>query len=530
MAIKGRTALRIGVVLIGLGVLGWSHFHQTPQAKTADDDVPDAPAAATSASSLPAAPTVQSAWKVGSLTFTPCELGQPNSGLSTSAWCSPFEVPENRDDPHSRKIKLKLALLRAGAQVPQPDMVVMLAGGPGQAATESWTGVAGALVPLQAQRNIVLLDQRGTGGSNPLECKPPQATDAKSDEGAFDPVHLREEITQCLKQIQSKADPRYYTTTIAAQDLEDVRKALGSPTFDLIGVSYGTRMAQQYATRYPQGVRSIVLDGVVPNSLALGEDFAQNLDEALKKQFARCAEDAACKQRFGDPYQTLFQLRDALRANPHEVSFRDPQTYQTVKRTLDEYSLASVVRMFAYTPVTSALLPLSIDAAAHGDVGPLLGQAKLLSGDLADTMDGGMQSSVICSEDADLLTPRPQDGQTILGTRMVDALQTVCSVWPKGTRPADFHQPFKSDKPTLLFSGQFDPVTPPRYGEEVLKGLSHGRHLVLTGQGHNVITAGCAPQLLKHFIEDIDPKALDPKCLQRLRPTPMFIDFNGASP
>jgi pimeloyl-ACP methyl ester carboxylesterase len=201
-----------------------------------------------------------------------------------------------------------------------------------------------------------------------------------------------------------------------------------------------------------------------------------------------------------------------------------------VQRVLSEDSLASVVRMFAYSPLTAALLPLSIDAAAHGDVGPLLGQSRLLSGDLVDSMDGGMQSSVICAEDADLLTPRPQDAQTILGTRMVDALQAVCSVWPRGTRPADFHQPLRSNIPALLLSGQYDPVTPPRYGDEVLQGLSNARHLVLNGQGHNVIGAGCTPQIVKHFIEDLAPKKLDVSCLDRLKPTPLFIDFNGGTP
>jgi pimeloyl-ACP methyl ester carboxylesterase len=282
--------------------------------------------------------------------------------------------------------------------------------------------------------------------------------------------------------------------------------------------------------RFPQAVRSMVLDGVVPNELALGQDFARNLDDALKAQFARCTAADDCRKRFSDPYQTLYQLRDALRANPHKVSFRDPQTYQSVQRELNEYSLASVVRMFAYTPLTAALLPLSINAAAHGDVGPLLGQAKLLSGDLSDTMNGGMQLSVICSEDADLLAPRPEDAHTILGNRMVDTLRAICAVWPKGARPADFHQPLKTNTPALLLSGQFDPVTPSRYGDQVAKNLSQSRHFVLTGQAHNVINAGCAPQLVKRFIENLKPEALDATCLDRLRPTPMFIDFNGAAP
>jgi pimeloyl-ACP methyl ester carboxylesterase len=534
MAIKGRTALRIGVFALGLGLLGWNYYRSHNPAPATDDTPAAAPAAV---AGKPVAPAKPATWQLGSLTLTACELEQPNSALSTAAWCAPFQVPENRDDPASRKITLKLAVIRSNAQVASRDILVLLAGGPGQAATESWPGVAAALQPLQAHRHVLLLDQRGTGGSNPLDCKPDAnaAEGGDAEDSSFNPAKLRTEVARCLKQLEGKADPRFYTSTIAVQDLEDVRQALatpalGAPTFDLVGVSYGTRMAQQYVMHHPDAIRSVVLDGVVPNSAVLGEDFAQNLDAALKAQFARCTADAACKQRFSDPYQTLYQLRDALRANPHEVSFRDPQTYKTVKRPLDEYSLASVVRMFAYSPLTAALLPLSIDAAAHGDVGPLLGQAKLLSGDLADTMNGGMQSSVICSEDADLLTPRPQDAHSILGTRMIDALQAICSVWPKGTRPADFHQPLKSDKPVLLLSGEYDPVTPPRYGDEVLKDLSNARHLVAKGQGHSVIAAGCMPTVVKRFIEDLAPAKLDVKCLDRLQATPIFIDFNGATP
>lgn len=521
MALSGRTAIRIGAVVVGLGLLAWVRF----QAKE--------PVASSIAAPVAAAqpqPSARSAtWQLGSLTLTACELSQPNSGLSTAAWCADFPVPENRADPHSRTIKLKLAVLRSRAQVASPDVLAFLAGGPGQAATDSAGAVAAVLRPLLAHRHVLLLDQRGTGGSNALNCKESTAAIAP-DDSTFDADKLRAAASACLKQLAHRADPRYYTTTVAAQDLEDVRKAIGSPQFDLFGVSYGTRMAQQYLMRFPQAVRSVVLDSPVPNSLALGEDFARNLDDALKSQFARCTAEPACKQKFGDPDQTLYQLRDALRANPHEVSFRDPQSYRTVKRMLDEDSLASVVRMFAYTPATAALLPLSIDAAARGDVGPLLGQAKLLSGELSELMGSGMQYSVICSEDADLLSVRPQDAETILGTRMVDALKAVCSVWPKGTRPADFHAPLKTDKPILLLAGQYDPVTPPRYAEEVARGLPNARVLTLKGQAHNVMAAGCTPQLIQHFIEKPDPKTLDAGCLDRLQATPIFIDFNGAMP
>ncbi len=525
MALNGRTAIRVGAAVAGLTFLAWSQWHAKEPAAAAA-----APVEAAAGAAKPLPPAKAATWRLGSLTLTACELAQPNSGLSTAAWCTDFPVPENRADPHSRTIKLKLAVLRSRAQVANSDMLAFLAGGPGQAATDSAGLVASVLKPLLAHRHVLLLDQRGTGGSNALGCKRSDEAVASADAGAFDAGKLRAAAAACLKQLADRADPSQYTTTIAAQDLEDVRKALGSPQFDLVGVSYGTRMAQQYLMRFPDAVRSVVLDSAAPNSLALGEDFARNLDDALKAQFARCTAEPACKKQFGDPAQTLYQLRDALRANPHEVSFRDPQSYQTVKQLLDEDALASVVRMFAYTPATAALLPLSIDAAAHGDVGPLLGQAKLLSGELSELMGSGMQYSVICSEDADLLTARPEDAQTILGTRMVEALKAVCSVWPKGTRPADFHAPLKTDKPVLLLAGQYDPVTPPRYADEVAKGLPNARVLVLKGQAHNVMAAGCTPQLIQHFVEKLDPKTLDASCLDRLQPTPIFIDFNGSTP
>jgi pimeloyl-ACP methyl ester carboxylesterase len=480
----------------------------------------------------PLPPQPPRTWKLGTLTLTACELGQRNSGASTAAWCDDFDVPENRDDPHRRHIKLKLAVIRSDAgDAADKDMVLLLAGGPGEAATESFASTA-SYRSLLKHHHVVLLDQRGTGHSNPLSCKDVEKSAVKQDEDSatldFDKLHS--DLVTCLAEVEKKADPRYYTTTVAAEDLEDVRKALGSPQFDVIGVSYGTRMAQQYLMRHPEGVRSVVLDSPVPNQLVLGAEFAANLESALKRQFAACTATPACKKRFGDPMQTLYQLRDALRANPHKVAFRDPQSYQNTERMLSEYALAGVVRMYAYEPETAALLPLSIDAAAHGDVGPLLGQVKLMSGDLSGDMNNGMSMSVICSEDADLLKENPADENSILGNMLVRVIKAECAVWPHGTRPADFHAPLKSDKPILVLSGELDPVTPPAYGKEILAGLGNARQLVVKGQGHAVMMRGCMPRLIDTFIDKIDPKKLDASCLDRLGPIPAFIDFNGAAP
>lgn len=468
-------------------------------------------------------------WTRGSLTFKPCELGRPGSGARVAAWCTPFDVPENRADPKGRHIKLNLAIVRSDATVPLSDMVVLLAGGPGEAATQDYVAVAPAFAALHKHHDILLLDQRGTGDSNPLTCAKAEAEPSQTP-AAMDLDAIRTRVRDCLAEVSKKADPRFYTTTVAGDDLEAVRQALGAPQFDLIGVSYGTRMAQQYAMHHADGVRSIVLDSAVPNETVLGADFAVNLEDALKRDFAACTATPACAKRFGDPHQTLYQLRDALRANPHKVDIRDPQTYATVQRTLSEDSLAAVVRMFAYEPETAALLPLTIDAAAHGDVGPLLGQAKLITGDLDASMNNGMQMSVICSEDADLLQARPQDEDTILGNKLVRAIKAECEVWPRGSRPDDFHKPLTGDVPTLVLSGELDPVTPPRYGKAIVDRLGNARQLVLKGQGHALIARGCVPQLLNRFIDHPDPKALDASCLDALQPIPAFVDFNGATP
>lgn len=511
---KWRIALAVLAAAVLLGGRWWRHAHEGE---------------ATAEGGPVAVQTAPDALRLGALTFKACELAQKHSGATTAAYCAPFEVPEDWDAPQGRRIALRLALVKSDAAAADSDLVVFLAGGPGQSAIETWPAIADALAPLRKRRHVLLLDQRGTGGSNALSCRPARAA-GEDDDLRFDAARIRADTRDCLAEVAKKADPRRYTTTDAVRDLEAVRQALGAPRFDLVGVSYGTRVAQQYLMRHPDGVRSVVLDSVVPNELALGEDFAQNLEAALKAQFAACTATPACKQRFGDPYATLYRLRDALRAQPQTVSYRDPVGYQPQSRKLGEFALAGLVRMFAYAPETSALLPLTLDQARQGHYGPLMGQVRLLHDDLAESMTGGMQLSVICAEDADLLRDRPQDKDTLLGDLIVPAFKAECEVWPHGARPADFHAPLKSDRPVLLLEGELDPVTPPRYGEAVLKGLSNGRLLVARGQGHNVIGRGCMPRLVGAFVDKLDAKALDASCLDALGPLPAFTDFNGAAP
>ena len=513
---NNRSLIRLVLAIAAIGYLAYAYFSK--------------PAATHAVTSAPI-PAHAKQFQIGSLQFAACELAQKKSGATTAAFCAPFQVPENHDvsssaRPDGRKIDLKLALITSDAEAADADIVVYLAGGPGQAATETWPQMAGALAPLRKHHHILLLDQRGTGGSHPLTCP----ADTQDREERVDLDAVRRHVRDCLAAVEKNADPRAYTTTFAVADLEAVRQALGAPQFDLVGVSYGTRMAQQYLMRHPDAVRSVVLDSVAPNELVLGEDFAVNLEDALKAHSALCKQNAQCAGAFGDPYASLLKLRDALHAQPQVYTYRDPLSFATVHKTLNDASLAGLVRLFAYTPETAALLPLSIAAGLRGDYTPLAGQSELLRGDLADLGDNGMQMSVLCAEDVDLLTPRPQDEGTVLGTAIINVLKTECELWPRGARPADFHAALKTDTPVLILEGELDPVTPPRYGEQVLKGLDNGRLLVAKGQGHNVIGRGCVPKLVDEFVGKLQPRNLDAKCLDTLGPTPAFIDFNGSSP
>lgn len=512
---------------------------------------------------------------LGRLTLQPCSIGgrEGDALPSLAAWCTRLSVPEDWQGQSARRIELAVALVPAVTGSPDPDLVTFLDGGPGGAAREDYPAIAGALAPLRERHAILLLDQRGTGASNPLDCPAlqPQASQgqpetqrqsqpqsrsqprsqtrtaaapsggppphpagaaAQAAQLADDqsPALMAQRLQQCLVQLQPRASAQFYTTTEAVRDLEAVRQALGAPQLDVIGVSYGTRVAQQYAARYPGAVRSVVLDSPVPNRLALLSEHARNLEQALRLQFAQCRATPACAARFGDPEATLLQLRDRLRAAPVAVTLPDPVTFMPLHLTLTAEDLAAVVRFDAYNALTAALLPLMIDQAAHGDYVPLLGQKTLFTSDLADQITGGAELSVLCAEDADLLAPRAEDADSLLGNDAIVRAQAACRVWPRGSRPADFHSPFRSTRPVLVLDGALDPVTPPSYGSEIVASLPHARQLVVPGQGHGVMGAGCMPRLLQRFVESLDPARLDASCLAALGPIPAFIDFDGASP
>jgi pimeloyl-ACP methyl ester carboxylesterase len=474
------------------------------------------------------APARGAARMLGSLELAPCTLSARGWPVSVAAQCGTLAVPEDRDRRDGRRIELAIALVPSTAKRPRPDPVVLLAGGPGQSALDAYPGVAAAFSRLLRQRDVVLVDQRGTGRSHPLRCPGgDEGVESRSD-AAVDPDSARRQAERCLAALD--ADPRFYTTAEAVRDLEDVRNAIGVPQLDLVAVSYGTRVALEYLRRHPDRVRAAVLDGVVPPGLALGSGDARNLEASVNAQFALCEQDAACAGRYGAPREALDRLLGELRERPQPVRYRDPLTDELREDPLTTDTLAGLVRLYAYVPQLAAMLPRTLAEAAAGRPDLLMAQARMVETLVGEQVNDALQLSVICSEDADRLEVDPRDARTLMGTRHIETLLAQCEVWPRGHRPADFDTPVRSDRPVLLLSGEFDPVTPPAYGERVLRDLANGRHLVARGQGHDVLAAGCMPRLVAAFVESADAVHLDARCLERLGATPPFAGAYGWEP
>ncbi|MCA1714986.1 MAG: alpha/beta hydrolase [Gammaproteobacteria bacterium] len=338
----------------------------------------------------------------GRITFSPCALSVPRVD-AVEAQCARLRVPENHDAPQGRQIELAIAWIPAKGEA-EADPIVMIAGGPGQSALESYPLVHGAFADARRNRHVILVDARGTGGSHPLKCLDRAGKNAVMEEADETPEAARAFAQRCRDRLEKTSDLRYYTTADHVRDLDLVRSKLGATTLNLVGISYGTRVGQQYAKRFPARTRTLTLDAVAPNSLVLGQEHARNLETALQQQFARCRVDDACRRNLGDPAQQLRVVRERLRAGGlPAVRYRDPTTGQWRSEVPEFGHLAMLLRMYAYQPQATALLPLILHDAAQGRYESLLAQSRMLAGDLSELIVHGMQLSVLCSEDnADL--------------------------------------------------------------------------------------------------------------------------------
>lgn len=469
--------------------------------------------------------SAQSSTEGNGLELESCELVVPGTPLSTVGQCGWLERAENPEQPEGRRINIRVARIPARGRVSEPDPLVFFAGGPGQSATETWPIIANSLRKVNESRDILLVDQRGTGQSNALKCPQIELDEAL----ALDWDELARTTRECLESLDG--DPRFYTTTIGMQDIDAARAALGYEKVNLFGGSYGTRAAQVYLRLFPDRVRSAVLDSVVPQTLALGTEHAEKLDQAIYRVLAGCDEDARCRDAFPDSADSLAELVRKLEESPEEVTVEHPTTGQPFPLTFDREVLSSSLRFLTYSADTQAMLPLLVhEAATDRRLDRLASQMMIAAIGLQQSISQGMELSVMCSEDFPLFPEPGRPGDTLMGDLMIKAVHIQCGIWPRGPVPDDFHDPVSSDVPVLLLSGELDPVTPPEYGKRVADHFPNGLHLVAPGQGHIVTTRGCMGKIVSEFIADGSAIDLDTGCLSNMQPTPFFLSLTGPAP
>ncbi len=463
--------------------------------------------------------TVFFGMQVCAIELAECRIGPVNSINKIKAECGTLSVAENRESP-SRMIDLNIAIIRSKSIKKKPDAVIMLAGGPGQSAVESYPATAHAFRGILKDRDVVLVDQRGTGHSNPLKCEFDESLQEKllEDESLYLPA-----LMECVDKLD--ADTRFYTTPESIKDLEEVRKTLEIPQWNLLGVSYGTRKALTYVKMFPEAIRSVILDGVVPQQEPLAQSHEKNLINALRKQFEQCEKQEACHEAFGDVEQQMWQLFEKVEADKPIIKLQNYMTGDYEEVTLTKQSLGIAIRMFSYSSKTMALLPLMISKANHGQYETLAAQASTIAILLQEGMSN-VELSIVCGEDVPFYTINSASDNNIFGKDFLAKTQKSCDVWPHVNSDASFKEAVVSDLPILLLSGELDPVTPPEFAELTMETLSNAQHLVAKGQGHNVFPQGCMPKIITQFIEDPEDE-LKTECLNDFNYEPFFINMMG---
>ena len=448
-------------------------------------------------------------------------------GIEREVRCGALTLPENPDTPGGRTITVRYAVVPAVARHKAPDPVFVFAGGPGQAATR----VAGSVLPLFRQlnttRDIVFVDQRGTGSSNPLECErlPPTTPIAR----IFDIRFMQARLAECLRK--QDADLAQYATWIALRDLDAVRAALGAQQINLWGASYGTRAALEYLRQFPQHVRTVVLDGVAPPDMALPASMAVDADAALATLIAQCAADTACRQRHPALAQDLEGLLARAARGELRLEVAHPVNGRRESVTLDSAALGGLLRTPLYAPQLGAVLPYALAAAARGSSDALVGLSTAMTGSLEQNFAEAMHFAVVCADDMPRVDAAALERAraTRFGSAFTDLYVTLCQPLRLRSPPPEFYEVKPSPAPVLLLSGGTDPATPPRHGEAVAKKLGNAVHLIAPNLGHGVSMQGCAPEQITRFVRRASFEGLDRDCLAKL-PPPRFFAMPGATP
>ncbi|MCL1140907.1 alpha/beta hydrolase [Shewanella pneumatophori] len=429
-------------------------------------------------------------------------------GLSEQMQCGAISVPENYAKPDGKQIQIHYVVMPATKPSNRQEALLAIAGGPGQSAIENAQGFDRMLSKVRQTEDVILIDQRGTGQSNQLQCIGDAFDSALAiDESLFD---TRVETQKCLDELD--ADVTQYGSLNALKDFEAVRAHLGYQKLHLYGVSYGTRMAQLYMRHYPESLATVTLDGVVPmqqSVLAIGNAIARAFDLLIED----CSNNQLCNKQFPDLKADLDKVDAELTQAPKISLVPDPLTGEATKLTMTRSKFKGALRMALYSPATRSLIPHAIHQAANGNFQPITGLYAMSMDNAGIAM--GMHASVVCGEDWQRLTPelREQTNQSYFGHEMLKTFAESCAVWNMPAVDASFGDAIAGDIPTLLLSGELDPATPPSWGELAMEKLTNAKHFVAPYATHGVAYQSCGNDLIADLVETGSVAELDAACL-----------------
>jgi pimeloyl-ACP methyl ester carboxylesterase len=440
-------------------------------------------------------------------------------GIKTEVQCG---VVKRALDPKNPAITIDVhyVVVPALARNKKQDALFFFAGGPGQSAIKVAPQVLGVFQRLSNWRDIVFIDQRGTGKTASLDCK---FDDAALSMNEMLSMARNADLTKaCLVELQKRTHGKLdqYTTTIAMQDADAVRAALGYEKINLFGASYGTRAVLEYQRLFPQRVRRAVIDGVAPPDAILPTSFSTDNQAALDGALAACEADAACKKAYPNLRREWRALMDAP---AREAKVINPLSGREEMVTIDRATIAGIVRGPLYAPTMSAGLPYAISEAASGKFTPLIALGTGLGGASRD-MSWGMHFSVLCSEDVPRITQSKDTPGADFGDAFLKMYTDTCADWPKATIDPAFYTIPAAQFPVLVLSGGADPATPPRHGERAAKALGEkAQNVVVPHAGHGVFSIGCMRDLVFKFFDtklDTDAQKIDATCVTNIpRPT-----------
>jgi pimeloyl-ACP methyl ester carboxylesterase len=428
--------------------------------------------------------------------------------------CGSYEVFENREARTGRKIPLQILLLPATGPHPAPDPLFFLSGGPGEGAVASVEGFQKS--PVRARRDIVLVDTRGTGGSNGLYCR------LWGDGSRLDHIFPLDAVIACRDTLKKQADLTRYTTIAVVDDLDEVRRYLGYGPVNLMGGSYGTYVAQIFVVRHPEAVRSLVLNGVVKPDDPVPLYHARNAEQALSLLARDCAAEPACHAAFPRFPQEVQGVLNRLAQKPVRVKVKHPETGKPVEVELTRSAAADTLRWALYNPRRASSLPLLVHQAAQGDYRALASDTLQIRAGLQQELALGLFFSETCAEDLpriDIKTIPALTRGTFYGDDRVREQLAVCGIWPHAPLPPGAGDLVHSDVPALLLSGERDPVTPPAGAAQVAKGFPHGLWVQIPHGTHNG-GSDCEDRVVQNFLDKGSVQDLDVACLQTVQTTP----------